>query len=116
MKKNLKHFLPKKIGYTVGDSGSGKTHPGSKCKKKHRISNTAFIYKGYTPLHHCLSLYWSPATMALARLLLEHGADPNAKTRHGAVPLHECVITNNVESVKLLLEFGVMCLFSLLFL
>jgi ankyrin repeat protein len=54
--------------------------------------------------------------MALARLLLEHGADPNAKTRHGAVPLHECVMSNNVESVKLLLEFGVMRLFSLLFL
>ena len=90
--------------------------PDPEVKLKHRISNTAFIYKGYTPLHHCLSLYWSPATMALARLLLEHGADPNAKERHGAVPLHECVITNNVESVKLLLEFGVMRLFSLLFL
>jgi hypothetical protein len=93
--------------------------PGSRGRKstgsRFRISNTDFIYKGYTPLHHCLSLYWSPATMALARLLLEHGADPNAKTRHGAVPLYECVISDNVESVKLLLEFGVICLFSLFF-
>ena len=62
---------------------------------------------GYTPIHHCLSMYGSEPTMALARLLLEKGADPNAKSRLGCVPLFECVQANNVDFVKLLLEFGV---------
>jgi hypothetical protein len=35
---------------------------------------------GYTPLHHCLTMYGTAETMAMARLLLERGADPNART------------------------------------
>ncbi len=62
---------------------------------------------GYTPLHRCLALYGSEQTMAMARVLLERGADPNAVTRMGNVPLADAVRNNRIEFVKLLLEFGV---------
>jgi ankyrin repeat protein len=45
--------------------------------------------------------------MAMARVLLERGADPNAVTRMGNVPLADAVRDNRIEYVKLLLEFGV---------
>jgi ankyrin repeat protein len=38
------------------------------------------FWTGYTPLHHCLTMYGTAETMAMARLLLERGADPNART------------------------------------
>ena len=46
----------------------------------------------------------------MARLLLERGADPNAKNRFGEVPLNICVQQqqDRAELIKLLLEFGVM--------
>lgn len=61
---------------------------------------------GYTPLHHCLTMYGGTRTLAMARVLLEHGADPNARNRFGASPLLECVKHKKVDFVKLLLEFG----------
>ena len=45
--------------------------------------------------------------MQMARLLLERGADPNAKNRFGNVPLGACVIGRNMDFIQLLLEFGV---------
>ncbi len=45
--------------------------------------------------------------MAMARVLLERGADPNAVTRMGNVPVADAVRNNRIEFVKLLLEFGV---------
>ena len=39
-------------------------------------------------------------------LLLEHGADINAKNRDGATPLHSAAFLGRVETVKLLLEKG----------
>jgi ankyrin repeat protein len=45
--------------------------------------------------------------MAMARVLLERGADPNAVSRMGHVPLADAVRNNRIEFVKLLLEFGV---------
>ena len=61
---------------------------------------------GYTPLHHCLTSQANAATLALARRLLAGGADPNAVNRFGAVPLLECVISNNLEAVSLLVRAG----------
>jgi ankyrin repeat protein len=49
--------------------------------------------------------------MAMAQVLLERGADPNAVTRMGNVPLSDAVMNNRTEFVKLLLEFGVRLLF-----
>ena len=52
-------------------------------------------------------MYGSEETMELGRLLLEGGADPNAKNRFGEVPLTLCLIRKTEELIKLLLEFGV---------
>ena len=56
-------------------------------------------------------MYGSEQTMAMARVLLERGANPNAINRMGNVPLSEAVVNNKMEFVKLLLEFGVGFLF-----
>jgi ankyrin repeat protein len=58
-------------------------------------------------------MYGSEQTIAMARELLERGADPNAINRMGNVPLSEAVVNNKIEFVKLLLEFGVWFLFRL---
>ena len=42
----------------------------------------------------------------LARLLIEHGADVNARAAGGHIPLHEASANGNVELVKLLIENG----------
>ena len=52
-------------------------------------------------------MYGTAETMGLALVLLERGADPNARTRLGNVPLCECVRHQKIEFIKLLLEFGV---------
>ena len=59
-------------------------------------------------------MYGSEQTMAMARVLLERGADPNAVTRMGNVPLADAVRDNRIEYVKLLLEFGVSYNFQVL--
>jgi ankyrin repeat protein len=42
----------------------------------------------------------------IARLLLDHGADVNAKDRFGSAPLHKASVTGNVATIKLLLDRG----------
>ncbi len=76
-----------------------------------KANKCLFTCAGYTPLHRCLTLYGSEQTMAMARVLLERGADPNAVTRMGNVPLSDAVMNNRTEFIKLLLEFGVRLLF-----
>jgi len=61
---------------------------------------------GYTPLHHCLTVHTNLTTMAMARQLLKAGADPNVQNRFGCTPLFDVAMEDNVEAVKLLLEFG----------
>ncbi|XP_017843659.2 ankyrin repeat domain-containing protein 49 [Drosophila busckii] len=57
---------------------------------------------GYTPLHRaCYNNF-----LNIARLLLQHKADPNARTELGWTPLHSACKWNNAESVQLLLQFG----------
>jgi ankyrin repeat protein len=65
------------------------------------------FWTGYTPLHHCLTMYGTAETLAMARLLLERGADPNARTRFGNVPLWEAVTHQKIDFINLLLEFEV---------
>jgi len=61
---------------------------------------------GYTPLHHCLTIYTNPTTLSMARQLLKAGANPNMQNRFGSTPLFEPVMAANFEALKLLLEYG----------
>ena len=42
----------------------------------------------------------------VARLLLEHGADVNARDEHDSTPLHEAARNGRVEAIHVLLEYG----------
>lgn len=52
---------------------------------------------------HAASTVQDRATM---RLLLEHGADPNARQQLGFTPFHSAASRGDVEMAKLLMEFG----------
>jgi ankyrin repeat protein len=43
---------------------------------------------------------------ATMRLLLEHGADPNARQQIGFTPFHSAASRGDIEMAKLLIEFG----------
>jgi ankyrin repeat protein len=44
--------------------------------------------------------------IAMVRLLLEHGADPNLRNYDGVTALHNAVYENQLDIVALLLEAG----------
>jgi ankyrin repeat protein len=52
-------------------------------------------------------MYGGEEMMAMARLLLDWGADPIARNRFGAGPLFDCVRAQKMDFIQLLLEFGV---------
>lgn len=56
-----------------------------------------------TPLHIACK-YWGDKTV---KLLLEAGADPNAKGSTGATPLMFCAFFDNIKAMKLLIQHGV---------
>jgi ankyrin repeat protein len=47
-----------------------------------------------------------PPNIAAARLLLEAGADPNARRSDGESPLRLCAAAQDLEMVRLLLQYG----------
>ena len=58
---------------------------------------------GYTPLHlACMT----PVRADLARILLEHGADPNARDRFGSVPLMGALQAGTLDAIEALLAHG----------
>ena len=62
---------------------------------------------GFTPLSRASQKGFKNA--GVARLLLDHGADPNVRTRRsgrGSTPLHLAVEDGEVEIARLLLERG----------
>ena len=61
---------------------------------------------GYTPLHHCLTSLRNDTTLTMAEMLLKTGADPDLQNRNGCSPIFECIISADVEAIKLLLKYG----------
>ena len=57
---------------------------------------------GYTPLHEAAA----HDRIEIAELLLDYGANINARTTSGLTPLHEAVFSNHVDTVRFLLARG----------
>lgn len=87
---------------------------------KHRCDpNRGRESSGETPLHHALAKS-EPDRVAMAKLLLDYGADPNAKTNPGVLscnfwrdartrgetPLHRAAAYAPAETIRLLLAAG----------
>jgi uncharacterized protein len=64
-----------------------------------RPSRNAFAV---APIHSAVAVN----SEGIARLLLEHKADPNARQQQGITPLHSAAHNGNAGIVKLLLAFG----------
>ena len=58
-----------------------------------------------TALHNALQ-YWAPNHFETVRLLLENGADPNARIFDDSAPLHLASSKGTAEAVRLLLKYG----------
>jgi len=58
------------------------------------------------PLHSAAAHSDPARATHVARTLLEAGADPNAQQQGGYTPLHEAVLTDNLELTRLLLNHG----------
>lgn len=55
-----------------------------------------------TPLHSACAT----SNLAMARLLIEYGADVNAKQMQGVTPLHSAAHNGQIDLVKLLIDCG----------
>lgn len=62
--------------------------------------------QGFTPLHSAVATDAGEATPEIVRLLLESGADPNAKSHEGGTPLHSAAFTGDLEIAEMLLAYG----------
>jgi uncharacterized protein len=62
--------------------------------------------QGFTPLHSAVATDAGDAIHEIVRLLLDAGADPNAKSHEGGTPLHSVAFTGDLAIAKLLLASG----------
>lgn len=62
--------------------------------------------QGFTPLHSAVANDAGSTIHEIVRLLLDGGADPNAKSREGTTPLHSAAFTGDLEIAELLLAHG----------
>ena len=62
--------------------------------------------QGFTPLHSAVATDAGDAIHEVVRLLLDAGADPNAKSHEGGTPLHSAAFTGDLETAELLLAYG----------
>ena len=61
---------------------------------------------GFTPLHHCCNGYGNEVTKKMAELLLNEGADINARNRFGTTPLQEVFMCLQYDFITFLLDKG----------
>lgn len=61
---------------------------------------------GFTPLHSAVADDTGTVAKEIVRMLLDAGADPNAKSAGGGTPLHTAAFVGDVEITKLLLAAG----------
>ena len=61
-------------------------------------------FAGFTPLHHCVTIYGNEVTFKMAERLIRAGAEVDAKHRFGGTPLSEVCMTTHYEAVELLLK------------
>ena len=61
---------------------------------------------GFTPLHSAVADDTGAAAKEIVRMLLDAGADPNARSASGGTPLHTAAFTGDVTMIRLLLAAG----------
>ena len=63
-------------------------------------------FAGFTPLHHCVTIYGNEVTFKMAERLIRAGAKVDAKHRFGGTPLSEACMTTHYDAIELLLKHG----------
>lgn len=63
-------------------------------------------FGGFTPLHSAVANDAAPVEKEIVRMLLEAGADPNARSAGGGTPLHSAAHTGDIPVLQLLLASG----------
>jgi uncharacterized protein len=66
----------------------------------------ASLQGGFTPLHSAVATDAGGVDIETVRMLLDKGADPNAKSQSGSTPLHTVAFTGDRASLDLLLNYG----------